>query len=273
MTSTSRKTNSNSDFTLTAANYHSVEANQRYMSVSQYKDFRKCEAMAMAKLRGWKEPENNALLLGSYVHAHFEGELETFVQEHPELFKKDGTLKAEYQHANRMIEAIETDPFCMFTLEGQKEVIMTAPIAGCLWKVKIDCYNPEQGRISDLKTTSSIRDKCWDARYGYVSFVEAYGYVLQMAVYCEVEKRNTGRSGWLEPLIVAVSKEDPPDKAIISFDEHRMMLELEELQENLPRVLDVKTGIEPPKRCERCRYCRETKKVDRVIHFSDLLAN
>lgn len=37
---------------LTQSNYYSPETDQQYFSVSQYKDFMKCEAMAMAKLRG-----------------------------------------------------------------------------------------------------------------------------------------------------------------------------------------------------------------------------
>ena len=31
-------------------NYYSEDANAKYFSVSQYKDFTKCEAMAMAKI-------------------------------------------------------------------------------------------------------------------------------------------------------------------------------------------------------------------------------
>jgi hypothetical protein len=260
------------NLTLNNENYHSIEANRAYMSVSQYKDFMRCEAAAMGKLQGWREPDSNALLLGSYVHAYFEGVQDQFIAEHPELFRKDGKLKAEFENANRMINVIESDDFCMFVLQGDKEVIMTAPFAGAQWKIKIDAYNPGQLRIADLKTTASIREKCWDSRFGYVTFVEAYGYVLQMAMYCEIEKRYTGREEWLEPLLVAVSKEDPPDKAIISFDYHRMMLELQEVQENMPRILAVKSGREEPKRCEKCRYCRETKRIERVVHFSDLLA-
>ena len=37
---------------LTADNYYSPEQNSRFFSVSQYKDFMKCEAAAMAKIRG-----------------------------------------------------------------------------------------------------------------------------------------------------------------------------------------------------------------------------
>ena len=53
---------------LTSENYYSPDANRDYFSVSQYKDFLKCPAMAMAKLRGEYEEEfGRALLLGSYV--------------------------------------------------------------------------------------------------------------------------------------------------------------------------------------------------------------
>ena len=36
---------------LTQENYYTPEANRAYMSTSQFKDFEKCEAMALAKLR------------------------------------------------------------------------------------------------------------------------------------------------------------------------------------------------------------------------------
>ena len=37
---------------LTSDNYYSKKANREFMSVSQFKDFMKCPAMAMAKLNG-----------------------------------------------------------------------------------------------------------------------------------------------------------------------------------------------------------------------------
>ena len=58
---------------LTNDNYYSSEANRRYMSVSQYKQFCKCEAAAMAQIMGeWEFPKTTALLVGSYVDAWVE---------------------------------------------------------------------------------------------------------------------------------------------------------------------------------------------------------
>lgn len=59
---------------LTNANYYSLEANREFMSVSQLKSFLKCEAAAMAELRGeYTRPTTTALLVGSFVDAWFEG--------------------------------------------------------------------------------------------------------------------------------------------------------------------------------------------------------
>ena len=51
---------------LTAENYYSQEANEQFFSVSQYKDFMKCEAMALAKIRGqYRQPSTRCLLYTS----------------------------------------------------------------------------------------------------------------------------------------------------------------------------------------------------------------
>ncbi len=64
---------------LTNKNYYSQKANKEFFSVSQIKDFLKCEAQAMAKLSGeWVEEPTTAMLIGSYVDSWFEGTLEDF---------------------------------------------------------------------------------------------------------------------------------------------------------------------------------------------------
>ena len=52
----------------------------------------------------------------------------------------------------------------------------------------------------------------------------------------------------MKPLrsIVGVSKEDPPDKAVINIDEGRMEVELEEIEQRMDRILQVKHGGEKP---------------------------
>ena len=62
---------------LTNNNYFSKKANMEYMSVSQFKAFDKCEAAALAELKGeYVKPKTVSMLVGSYVDAYFEGSLD-----------------------------------------------------------------------------------------------------------------------------------------------------------------------------------------------------
>ncbi|WP_412095417.1 PD-(D/E)XK nuclease-like domain-containing protein [Bacillus haynesii] len=255
-------------------NYYSNEIDKYYMSNSQYKSFLQCEAATMAKINGeWEPPTSEALLFGQYIHAWLEGEaaFDEFKNNTPSLFTKKGHLYKQYQLADQMIETIRSDELCMFVLTGEKEAIITAELFGVHWKGKLDVYNPAGGRFADLKTTRSLREKVWDPELGYCSFVEAYGYIAQMALYAEIEKRFSKRNEWLEPLIVGVSKENPPDKAVINIGESRMEVELEDIERRMDRILQVKHGGEKPKRCERCQYCRATNQLNHIVHFTELI--
>lgn len=257
---------------LTADNYYSLEANQEYMSYSQYKEFLDCEARAMAKIwGGWEEPPSQAFLVGSYVHAYFEGEgaLKNFILGHPEIFKKDGTLKAEFKVADEMIDTIVNDEMCMAALEGEKEKIVVFEFGNCMWKMKADVLNLEKRRVVDLKNISELGAKVWnnEKRY-YELWLEAYGYIGQMALY--QKGIQLAYNVLVDPIILAVTKQDPPDKALIYFDDDRLNWELSQIIFYLPRVLAVKNGQEKPRRCEMCKYCRETKKLREVMHYSDL---
>lgn len=131
-------------FVLTSENYYSQEANKEYLSVSQYKQFvgtygrRGCEFTALEELNGrWQQKKNSGMMIGSYVDSYVEGTLDKFKQENPEIFKKDGTLKADFTKAEQVIARIERDPFFMSTLAGEKQVIMTGELFGAKWKIKI----------------------------------------------------------------------------------------------------------------------------------------
>ena len=152
---------------LTAENYYSQEANEEYMSVSQFKDFcgtygkMPCEFTAMEKLKGrWEEPKSKALMVGSYVDSYFEGTLDKFKAENPDLFKRDGTLKAEFVKADEIIQRIERDDYFMKFMSGKKQVIMTGELFGTKWKVKMDSYIPDIA-IVDLKVMASITKLEW----------------------------------------------------------------------------------------------------------------
>ena len=244
---------------LTDDNYYSSEANQSHMSVSQYKQFCKCEAAAMAQIAGeWEFPKTTALLIGSYVDAWVEGTLDEFRNRNPEIFKKNGELKADFLKAEEVIGVIRADSELMRYLGGEKQRIVTAELFGTLWKIKIDSYHPGV-MIVDLKVMRSME------RIMGKSFVEHWGYDLQMAVYAEVVRRVFGAD--LETYLAVITKQDPPDKELIHIPRWRREELLSEIERNMPRILAVKAGEIPPQRCEVCDYCRATKVITGPVDF------
>ena len=246
--------------TLTNANYYSPEANWEYMSVSQYKQFRRCEATAMAQLRGeWQQPKTTALLMGSYVDAWFEGTLGQFYEENPEIFKKDGSLKADYVQAAEIIDRVQKDHLFMEYMSGRKQVIRTATLFGAKWKIKMD--SRLRDKIVDLKVMRTM-----DRIMGK-SFVEHWGYDLQMAVYAAVEEKALKRKNPLSTYLAVVTKQIPADLEIIEIPGWRRGELLKEVERNMPRILAVKSGKAEPERCGVCEYCRATKKLKAPIDF------
>ncbi|WP_225230285.1 PD-(D/E)XK nuclease-like domain-containing protein [Ureibacillus galli] len=255
-------------------NYYSQEANLEYMSVSQFKSFMECEARTLAELRDeYTRPHSSALTVGSYVHSAFESD-EAFGQfindNYNSIFKARGGKYTDFEQADRMIETLKKDKFAMFALEGEKEVIYTAELFGVEWKIKVDNINHQRKIFSDIKTTQELGKRYWSDKYSkYVSFVEAYDYVLQMAIYREVIFKNTGE--YYNPYIIAVTKQNPPDKAILHFDETRFDFEKEYVQMHLPGVIKTKNGETNPVRCETCEYCRATKQLKNTFEIEFLL--
>lgn len=264
-----------SDFVLTAENYYSEEADRLYMSVHQYLDFvghmgiQGCEEKALAKLNGkYTQETTTAMLVGSYVDSYFEGTLVQFQEEHPECFTQKGELKASFKQAEKMIARCEQDEYFMSTLSGEKQVIMTGYLFGCEWKIKMDSYLPGKA-IVDLKTSSNIH-QVWKVQdYGYASFVEYWGYTLQLAVYQKIVEINTGKK--LPCYISVVTKEDSPEIEVIHIDQTTLDHALNEIEMNMQSVLMVKSGEVEPMRCEKCDYCKATKVLTGPISYRDLV--
>ncbi|MBL1225401.1 PD-(D/E)XK nuclease-like domain-containing protein [Enterococcus sp. BWR-S5] len=258
----------------TEQNYYSNELDWQYMSVSQFKKFDKCEAKAAAELNGtFREDNTEAFLVGNYVHSAFESNAahEDFLTRHQEeMLTKKGTLRAPFILAEKMVERINEDDFFHELYQGEKEIIITGELFGAVWKGKIDCLNIDQGYFVDLKTTREIERKLWSTRdNNWGSFVEEYGYVLQMAIYRELLQQKYGKE--FTPYIFAVSKQNPPNIEAINFDQEIFARELEYVEEKLPRFLRVKNGEAEPSACGTCEYCRANKKIIGFKNVLDLI--
>lgn len=256
-------------------NYFSPEADREYLSVSQYKNFMgslgkpACEAEAMALLNGeWEREKTTALMVGSYVDSHFEGSLDLFKAQNPDIFTKQGGLKADYKKAEEIINRIERDEVFMKYMSGQKQVIMTAEMFGAKWKIKIDSYL-EGAAIVDLKVMRELHKAEYTKDYGYMDFIQYWGYDIQGAVYQEVVYQNTGKR--LPFFIAAASKEKETDIELIWIPDEHLHEKLIEVEQNTPKILALKSGEVEPIRCGICDYCKHTKVLTKPIHFSELI--
>ena len=273
---------------LTDKNYYDKASSLEYLSVSLFKEFMKCEAAAYAELKGEWLPERDEtpLLVGNYIHSYFESPEahEAFldckdakgVSNRDKMLnkriKKEKVLKKDFKVADTLIERMAGDNnFMQLYGAGDKEVIVTGEINGIKWKGKIDSLRLDLGKFFDIKTNKDLHGKNWvfkDGRNLPTTFVEAYGYHLQMALYRELIFQQFGVS--CEPVIFGVSKQDPPELMTIHFETEEMqdllydgLATIQEYQEHIKAVID---GKEEPRGCGMCDYCRSKSSFANNIY-------
>ena len=115
------------------------------------------DPMALAKIRGEYRPAmTKAMLTGSFVDTYFEGTLDSFMKEHPEVFTRKKELRSEYRKANEIIQRVTEDKLFAQFMSGEKQRIMTFEMFGVPWKMKMDSYLPGIC-ITDLKVVANFR--------------------------------------------------------------------------------------------------------------------
>ena len=274
---------------INAANYYSREANWAYLSNSQFKAFAKCEAAAMAELRGdYTPPQSKALLLGSFVDAYFSGEFNEFVAAHPEIRlssgKNAGEFKEDFKKAFAACQRLDQEPLIKALLSGRHQVIKTGRIAGVPFKCKVDSLlSSDQVRricekfpevkklvpfggqmIVDLKYLASL-DPVWsDEAQCHISFAQFWGYDIQGAIYQRLVRR-------FPPFVLTgITKETSPKIFAIYIPDADLQAAMDDVEAKAPRYQAIKTGRIAATRCGHCPYCRAT---DHLTAISPLQVN
>lgn len=287
---------------LNEKNYFSNEMELKYLGSSSIKSYdlynEGCPAKKQSELKGeWKDKPNPAFLLGTFLHKWSSGDLQEFISNTPELFKKDGTLLAKYALGDTMIDIFKTDPAFVEMRKGIKESIYVGKIGGVDFKIQVDILNAKECRFCDIKTTKSMYERYYnpETKRKDMSFIQYYNYENQFAIYAEILRQNYDKileeslkiytekemekfiqlmnnDEYLECYILVVDKQEIPDRNIIFMDINSFVKEkLEEIELKLPRIMDIRNGIIEPERCNSCDYCRSTKKIIKPIHYLDLL--
>lgn len=271
---------------LTQENYY---GDTSYLTNSRYKRYQQCQAKAFAVDNGsWVEDrDETALLLGNYVHSYFESPEahDQFLAEHGEKLlaktgKNKGNLKADFVIGDKMIESLKNDDGFANLYHGfpddevQKEMIVFGEIEGVPVKGKLDSVNLSRGYFVDLKTMKSIYNKEWSEELrmkvrAAANNIIGFGYHGQLALYRELLRQMTDQE--FRPYIVAVSKENVPDKDILKIDEEWLEDGLKQLKSDIVEVWAVIQGKQKPIECGHCDYCRSQKKLGQVVSLNDLI--
>ncbi len=250
---------------LTAANYHSPEANRAFMSVSQYKAWLACPSAWLAALAGdYVRPKTKAFAVGSLFNALLlEPGTVAQVADEGSRYLLTKTLKetADAKRIYAMAEHCRQIPEFMQYLEGDHEVILTGQIGGTPWKAKLDVLNLEQCFLTDLKSAASLREEKWIPRLGARgNFVHEWDYGLQLAVYGDLAYQT--HSIDLDLYLAACSKPTAaaptPDAGVFRWTD------MCAIEDKLSRVVQDMAVIAQDrqgtgKRCERCEWCRQTR--------------
>ena len=247
---------------LTNENYYTKEQEANYLTYSQFKKFLECESQALAIIEGrYEQEQTKGLLQGSYVDSHFSGEMEQFKEEHPEIFKKDGSLKADYEVCENCIKAIEADEtFNDLFYKGEQQVILTGEIAGVPFKGKIDMLYADEDKIVDNKCMASIDDIWSPSEHRYVPLWYYYGYDIQQAIYQELYYQKTGKKA--NCFLSVVTKSENPQKHAFLFSQNVLDKALELVKAKAPRYHAIKKHEIEPDECGKCAYYHATHKFD-----------
>lgn len=266
-------------------NYHSLEMNNKFMSFSTFKSlspaFGGCEAKGMAVLNGEIENKpSDAMLTGSYVDAYMSGTLESFIESHPEMFasqgKTKGQLKSVYKPEvmDKIFEIIDNDMVIKSSLEGDKQEMGVVEWKGVEWKYAIDNINHEKKFLTDLKIVREIYAKTWcDTHYEYN--LNNFGYFHQIALYTFFDRLRNGRDRYYTPYLTVISKENPPDRALIQiyYDDEQLDAfinsKLLDISSHLSRVIALWNRDIEPAPCRSCDYCRSKMNLTKTISYMD----
>lgn len=254
---------------LNASNYHGKESNLRYFSNSQVTRMRECAAKHVAQLRGtWPDDEaSEAMLIGSYVDRALltPEELLPWMGENSKRLYSSRTGKpfSFVELAEAMVARAKRDDAFMRVLSGTPQVYVTWSMFGHEWKAAMDIENVPRDYFADLKTGPSLDHDAWsDELRKRLPWYDRY--FQQVAIYREAYKAKNGKHPKCAFLAV-VTKQDPPDLGLVSFDDSHAMryeYELNEIAHNIDAWAKMKRGEMEPARCESCDYCRATKRLD-----------
>jgi hypothetical protein len=274
---------------LTAANYHSPEANQAFMSVSQFKDWRPCPARAHAWYVRQDPRAAERVGEGMAVSAYGDALLLDPTAVKPVLAKyaehlvlTSGALSKKAEEMGRTVAFVQAqfpelrDLLARTTLQP----IITFSIAGMPWKARLDILDQANRMIWDVKMVADVDEEEFVPRLRTRgNFIAVYEYALQLAVYQEAVRQATGDEYGVG--IIGIGKPVPsaptPALKVFRWDpayQGQLYEELQQVAAAVPHIAELRVAPDLRElehetegiRCELCEYCRLTRRWHETLY-------
>ena len=284
---------------LTKRNYFSKKANLEFMSVSQFKRFSECQAAALAEIKGeYEQEKTTALLVGSYIDAYFEGTLDQFKEENPEVFnisikeRSDTIANIQKVAPELLTKNGNWKPGALTTARNLYPIFFDT-----IYSLKAD-YVQAEVIIKRIE-----RDKLFMKHMSGKKQVIMTGEICGVPVKIKIDSlhpdmiddlkivkdfqhvydEEKGRLPWFEywgydlqgavyqeivrqnkgkvlPFnLDAATKEKVTDIDIVNLNQSLLDFALGRFKEDVEMFDAIKKGIIEPERCGKCEYCTKTK--------------
>lgn len=250
--------------TLTPETYHSPQARAQWVSSSDIKRARRCEAQWYSSVCGKyiQDEEKPAFVYGHLFEAAVCGaSMDTISAAFPEIFStrgpRKGEVKAEYLGALQLSEAVRRSPFLSALIDRcQKQVIFTGTIEGLPVRMMADLLD-EDGSIYDIKSARSFAPVWDNDREEYREWWSVYDYPIQLWVYREIARQN----GLTVPRVglIAGDKQNH-DVQALTFGRETMAAAGADTRYTLRRMDAILSG-DAPQECGRCELCLSQKII------------
>lgn len=264
-------------------------------SLLRYKD---CEARAIAvRERKWVEPQTTAMLVGSYLHKHFEGAdaLRAFeTANHDALFTQKGGLRSDFSDVSSWHQALCRGVYGCKP-RGIAEVKLACDIPEhpeCSVRTIVDIIDFAGRKAYEVKTVANMFSGAWVEEVGADGikrnvkrpFFIANNYLQQMSFVYKILKLLFGSSFSYSMLAVAKEKTPavfefrlPSDVAVDTnpfLKQEKRMLEdaYDEMDALYERAVELSRTPDKPIYCGVCDYClSKLSTTGRVTSFSEFM--
>jgi len=278
----------------------------KFMSVSRWKAMSRCE---VAGVKPFDDTNRSIpLLVGSYVDAYVEGNLDQFKIDTPEIFTKkiaphEGTVELlrtidegyvtrnNTLNSKKLSEAKRLHEEC-FDVEYKLKSDYVKADEICEY---IDNNSTMQQFLSGEKQTVmtgeiagvpfkikmdsyaegiaisdlKVMRSVTDKEGNIVDFITPWKYDVQLACYQEIVRQNTGNQ--LPCYIVAVTKESPINSIIVNIPQEVLNTALYRVEETIEELYQAYIGERLPDPCGICKVCIANRTDTNIISMFDII--